>query len=67
MTIKQQGGIFGRNPTFNDVTVDDTLTAASQVKTPILVNGVASGTLTIGAGAAQNTGANIPIVTGKHS
>ena len=22
MTIKQQGGVFGRNPTFNDVTVD---------------------------------------------
>jgi len=27
MTIKQQGGIFGRNPTFNNVTVDGTLTA----------------------------------------
>jgi len=26
MTIKQQGGIFGRNPTFNDVTVDGDLT-----------------------------------------
>jgi hypothetical protein len=26
MTIKQQGGIFGRNPTFNDVTIDGTLT-----------------------------------------
>jgi len=26
MTIKQQGGIFGRNPTFNDVTVDGILT-----------------------------------------
>jgi hypothetical protein len=25
MTIKQQGGIFGRNPTFNDVTVDGDL------------------------------------------
>ena len=23
MTIKQQGGIFGRNPTFNQVNVDD--------------------------------------------
>ena len=66
MTIKQQGGIFGRNPTFNDVTVDDTLTAASQVKTPILVNGVASGTLTIGAGAAQNTGANILMYGESH-
>ena len=26
MTIKQQGGIFGRNPTFSNVTVDGTLT-----------------------------------------
>jgi hypothetical protein len=22
MSIKSQGGVFGRNPTFNDVTVD---------------------------------------------
>jgi hypothetical protein len=29
MTIKQQGGIFGRNPTFNDVTVNGTLTSSS--------------------------------------
>jgi hypothetical protein len=26
MTIKQQGGVFGRNPTFNDVTIEGTLT-----------------------------------------
>ena len=26
MTIRQQGGVFGRNPTFNNVTVDGTLT-----------------------------------------
>ena len=26
MTIKQQGGVFGRNPTFNNVTVDGILT-----------------------------------------
>ncbi|MDB4484097.1 hypothetical protein N9061_03040 [bacterium] len=26
MTIKQLGGVFGRNPTFNDVTIDGTLT-----------------------------------------
>jgi hypothetical protein len=25
MTIKQYGGVFGRNPTFNDVTIDGTL------------------------------------------
>lgn len=29
MTIKQQGGIFGRNPTFNDVTIDGTLSSSS--------------------------------------
>jgi len=28
MTIKQQGGIFGRNPTFNDLTVEGTLTSS---------------------------------------
>jgi|DEB0MinimDraft_3_1074331.scaffolds.fasta_scaffold05710_2 hypothetical protein len=28
MTIKSQGGIFGRNPTFNDVEVDGTLSIA---------------------------------------
>lgn len=26
MTIKQNGGVFGRNPTFNDVTIEGTLT-----------------------------------------
>ena len=31
MTIKQQGGIFGRNPTFNDVTVEGTLTTSGAV------------------------------------
>jgi hypothetical protein len=31
MTIKQQGGIFGRNPTFNDVDINGTLTGSSGV------------------------------------
>ena len=31
MTIKQQGGIFGRNPTFNDVTVDGSLSGLSNL------------------------------------
>ena len=26
MTIKQLGGVFGRNPTFNDVTIEGQLT-----------------------------------------
>jgi len=30
MTIKQQGGIFGRNPTFNNVEADGTLTVSGQ-------------------------------------
>ncbi len=33
MTIKQQGGIFGRNPTFNDVTVDGTLSTGGTIST----------------------------------
>jgi hypothetical protein len=31
MTIRQQGGIFGRNPTFNDVTIDGDLTVEGTV------------------------------------
>ena len=33
MTIKQQGGVFGRNPTFNDVTVDGTLSTGGALST----------------------------------
>jgi hypothetical protein len=29
MTIKQNGGVFGRNPTFNDVEVENDLTSAT--------------------------------------
>jgi hypothetical protein len=31
MTIKQNGGVFGRNPTFNDVTIDGDLTVEGTV------------------------------------
>jgi len=31
MTIKQQGGIFGRNPTFNDVTIENDLTVTDDI------------------------------------
>ena len=34
MTIKQQGGIFGRNPTFNDVEVEGTLTTTGSLSVP---------------------------------
>lgn len=49
MTIKQQGGIFGRNPTFNDVTIDGTLTTSgSQTMDALNVEGtVTSDGLTV--------------------
>jgi hypothetical protein len=31
MTIKQHGGIFGRNPTFNNVSVDGSLTSVGNI------------------------------------
>lgn len=31
MTIKQHGGVFGRNPTFNNVTIDGTLSGLSNL------------------------------------
>jgi hypothetical protein len=34
MTIKQQGGVFGRNPTFNDVEIEGTLTASGSISVP---------------------------------
>jgi len=33
MTIKQLGGVFGRNPTFNDVTIEGTLTLEDTTST----------------------------------
>ena len=35
MTIKQQGGVFGRNPTFNDITVDGELAVPDDVRIKI--------------------------------
>jgi hypothetical protein len=34
MTIKQQGGIFGRNPTFNDLTVEGEFSASGTITLP---------------------------------
>ena len=42
MTIKLRGGVFGRNPTFNDVDVDGTLTVGGNAvpdASTILVDG----------------------------
>lgn len=50
MTIKQQGGIFGRNPTFNDVEVEGTLTASGSISVPndsISGNAIDGGTATL--------------------
>jgi hypothetical protein len=42
MTIKQQGGIFGRNPSFNDVEIDDlTVTGSSTLNGAFSVQGTA--------------------------
>lgn len=43
MTIKQQGGIFGRNPTFNTVTVDDKLGIGSEADVALKVSNGLSG------------------------
>jgi hypothetical protein len=54
MTIKQQGGIFGRNPTFNDVDVDGTLTVDG-----LPVTGGNGTMATQNANAVAITGGNI--------
>ena len=53
MSIKQQGGVFGRNPTFNDVTIEGTLTFDGDidVNSDLTVDGdlkVLTGNLVIG-------------------
>ena len=55
MTIKQQGGIFGRNPTFNDVDVDGTLTASdANISGTLTSDGLAVDTDTLYVNAAAN-------------
>ena len=44
MTIKQQGGIFGRNPTFNDLTVEGTLNSTGSMTVDEL--GIGTSTVT---------------------
>jgi len=69
MTIKQQGGIFGRNPTFNNVDVEGTLTVsgepisdfgtmAQQDATSVNIDGGAIDGVTLGTTSAV-TEANI--------
>ena len=63
MTIKSQGGIFGRNPTFNDVEVDGTLTVGGNSvpdASTILVDGDIGSTVQgYDADTAKTDAANI--------
>lgn len=59
MTIKQNGGIFGRNPEFNDVSVTDEIT--------ILENGVDVGGVRSLSGQAQLSGTTTGITFGLQS
>tara|TARA_R110000803_G_scaffold7505_3_gene24198 strand:+ start:706 stop:1563 length:858 start_codon:yes stop_codon:yes gene_type:complete len=72
MTIRQQGGIFGRNPTFNDVDVEGTLTVAGSPISPggtmaaqdanaVAITGGAIDGTTVGA-TSKTTGAFTTIV-----
>ena len=51
MTIKQLGGIFGRNPTFNDVDVEGTLTVGGTYTLPTTDGTIGQVLTTDGAGA----------------
>jgi hypothetical protein len=55
MTIKQQGGVFGRNPTFNDVTVENNLNVDGSVTGASFAS---SGNMTFGDGDKAVFGAS---------
>ena len=46
MTIKQNGGIFGRNPTFNNVTVEDTVIVDDTILVGTTSNSISGPNLT---------------------
>jgi hypothetical protein len=62
MSIKQNGGVFGRNPTFNDVTIDGTLTfdgdidinSDLKIDGDLEVTGTSSLTGNVGVGVAAS-------------
>ena len=64
MTIKQQGGIFGRNPTFNDVSSKD-VSVTDEIT--ILENGVDVGGVRSLSGQAQLSGTTTGITFGAQS
>jgi hypothetical protein len=55
MTIKQQGGVFGRNPTFNDVTVDGTLTVDGSSTHS---GGISAGNISVSGNTIASTNTN---------
>jgi hypothetical protein len=63
MSIKQNGGVFGRNPTFNDVTIDGTLTFDGDIdiNSDLKVNGEIEAQKLIVAKNDQTNGAVIDI------
>jgi len=62
MTIKQNGGVFGRNPTFNDVTIEGQLTFDGDIdiNSDLKIDGnlVVDGTATMDGLTVQTAGVN---------
>ena len=62
MTIKQQGGIFGRNPTFNDIDMQDLTAATGTVSGNLTANALGVGTTTIeGRAIVEGSGVDVRI------
>lgn len=59
MTIKQQGGIFGRNPTFNDVDVEGTLNVDGTLTTDAITT---SGNVDVQSGFLQVSADPTPVI-----
>ena len=73
MSIKQAGGVFGRNPTFNDVTIDGTLTFDGDIdiNSDLKIDGdlevTGTSKLTGNVGIGQAVGSDALEVTGTSS
>jgi hypothetical protein len=71
MTIKQQGGVFGRNPTFNDVTIEGQLTFDGDIdiNSDLKIDGdlevTGTSTLTGNVGVGKSSGSNALEVQGE--
>jgi len=57
MTIKKQGGIFGRNPTFNNVDVDGTLSVGSTIT--VANDSISGNAINGGTAVVDNLGVGI--------